>query len=51
VGASTPFFDLLIIFNTWSVAVSFAGLFFAEAFLVGTLLVVFTVGFFAALAF
>jgi hypothetical protein len=32
VGASTPFFDLLMMLTTWSVAVNFAVFFFATGF-------------------
>ena len=44
VGTSAPFFDLLIMLTTWSVAVSaaaffLAGAFFAAAFLAGLALV------------
>ncbi len=50
----TPFFDLLIIPNTWSVAVGCAVFFFAGVFCAGDLLVVFAlmgfaVAFFATL--
>jgi len=47
----TPFFDPLIIFNTWSVAVTFAGFFFAGAFFAIAFLVVFALAGFAALGF